>query len=369
MDFNRPSLIASDGGDSAANNMVNGVDRKAIAYLLRYETMVRQQEAEQLATLGHLRPLFDSVSEKSFRQPAEDIDLEQDISLRHLSAVLEHLEDVDTESYMQTDRQLVMVLETLTQKGEEGSITWAEFLQCYKTVISGMQTLQNVSAPKLRARCKDRTLNMISLFQPPATKLLDESVEITFEAKRQTSTDKRAAFALIGAIIGAAVGVASTPYLTPQPTVEEPMSKRESKRAAAIAVSEKSPIFSPSLSPDKYESRSTYSTMPLRTKPQPLETRKKLAPPPMLAKKAVTQHQQAAHNLQTTGVTAAVGGVTGMLVAPVVWTAMQQIPAALAGLSAGGLGVVTLAGAVLLQGVFHSVGSIFKALRGKNKKN
>lgn len=377
MDSKRPSLVNADSDNSAManNNMVNGVDRKAIAYLLRYETMVRQQEAEQLATVAHLRPLFDDFSPNGYSRLEEDIDLEQEISLSQLKEVLQQLEDDDTESYMQTDRQLVMTLRTLTQKNGEGSITWAEFLQCYKTVISGMQTLQSVSAPDLRARCKDRTLNMISLFEPPATKLLDESVEISFEAKRQKSSDKRAMFALLGAIVGAAAAVVSTPYLVPTPqrstVFATPLSRKDSKKSAA-SLTDKSPIFSPSSTPNNAETRSTVSVTAGRVG-QPLEHRKKLTLPPMQAKKTVnTSNNQSGgaptFDLQMTGVSAAIGGATGMLVVPAVWAAMQNMPVALASLSVGGWGVVVLSGAILAQGFYHSVGSLVKALRKKNKK-
>ena len=33
-------------------------DKEALAYLLKYETMVRQQEVEDMATLAHVRPLL-----------------------------------------------------------------------------------------------------------------------------------------------------------------------------------------------------------------------------------------------------------------------------------------------------------------------
>ena len=43
MDFNRPSLVASDR-DGSVSNMANGVDRKAIAYFLR---MTKKREREK----------------------------------------------------------------------------------------------------------------------------------------------------------------------------------------------------------------------------------------------------------------------------------------------------------------------------------
>ncbi len=42
------------------NNNSNSNNREALAYLLRYETMVRQQEAEDMATIDHMRPIWAS---------------------------------------------------------------------------------------------------------------------------------------------------------------------------------------------------------------------------------------------------------------------------------------------------------------------
>ena len=38
--------------------------QQALAYLLRYETMVRQQEAEDMATLAHIRPCLQRLEEQ-----------------------------------------------------------------------------------------------------------------------------------------------------------------------------------------------------------------------------------------------------------------------------------------------------------------
>lgn len=206
----------------------NNNNREALAYLLRYETMVRQQEAEDMATIDHVRPCVDRLQalagmNMNFQQTALPEDVwTQEISYAQLKTALErleqshleqqqsqHVESVKTNSaaatceFMTTDRQLVMVLRLLTKSvpaasstdtdtdTDSGSsstsseedqdnkdtnstmtITWAEFLQCYKTCIVGMLTLQHLPASansQVRARTRDRTLSMLSLFEPPTS--------------------------------------------------------------------------------------------------------------------------------------------------------------------------------------------------------
>jgi hypothetical protein len=216
-----------------ANNSNSNNNREALAYLLRYETMVRQQEAEDMATIDHTRPCVERLQElagmhmnssgkhsnSSTFQQAEDV-LTQEISYAQLKTALEQLEQshleqqqvvkggdeaaTATREFMTTDRQLMMVLRLLTKSvpattdtdtdsassntsSEEDqdtnnnkynisnlTITWAEFLQCYKTCIVGMMTLQHLPASnsansQVRARTRDRTLSMLSLFEPPTT--------------------------------------------------------------------------------------------------------------------------------------------------------------------------------------------------------
>lgn len=196
MDTEQPDLVPSPTGDDDSA-MSNGkedhsLDQKAIAYLLRYETMVQQQEAEHKATIEHIKPVFyiimnedrklgyhDRYNDMKKSSMSFDMMMKQRISYEQLKRALFRIENSTSVGYMQTDRQLMMVLKTLTQQktpskdNEEESITWAEFVQCYKTVVSGMQTLQHVvDSPTQRTRIKDRTLSMISLYESPATKLL-----------------------------------------------------------------------------------------------------------------------------------------------------------------------------------------------------
>jgi hypothetical protein len=219
--------VRSNNGNN--NNSNSNNNREALAYLLRYETMVRQQEAEDMATIDHMRPCVERLQElagmninmnssgkqshssSSFQQ-AEDV-LTQEISYGQLKTALEQLEQSQqveseeaatiTSEFMTTDRQLMMVLRLMTKSvpattcdsdtdssdsSEEDqdtnnnkynnisnlTITWAEFLQCYKTCIVGMLTLQHLPASnsansQVRARTRDRTLSMLSLFEPPVT--------------------------------------------------------------------------------------------------------------------------------------------------------------------------------------------------------
>lgn len=170
--------------------------RDALAYLLRYETMVRQQEAEDMATLSHIRPCVERLQELAGIENAQksyatwsdttaDV-LTDVVSFAQLKTALDNLECSTGTEFLATDRQLMMVLRMLTSKTTEMDadvkITWAEFLQCYKTCIVGMMTLQHLSSSDDRSRARDRTLSMLSLFEPPSTKLFNEDRHIDSRA-------------------------------------------------------------------------------------------------------------------------------------------------------------------------------------------
>lgn len=183
----QPELVKSvteDEDESQDDVMMRedqeSIDRQAIAYLLRYETMVRQQEAEDMATLAHIRPILEHVqgiSKLGFSMPDHSRYpelLEQEVTYSQLRQIVDEIER--NPPPFSTDRQLMMVLRTLTRKAPESEdqcLTWAEFLQCYKAVVGGMQTLEHLSAQDLRLRARDRTLSILSLFDPPSTSLLD----------------------------------------------------------------------------------------------------------------------------------------------------------------------------------------------------
>lgn len=168
-------------------------DRVALSYLLRYETMVRQQEAEEMATLAHLRPLLERIqvlaagngNETNMMPPTVGDDyatLGKEISYRQLKSVLETLQH--SSEVMTTDRQLMMMLRVLTQKTTtDETISWGELVMMYKICVLGMLTLQHMPASSLsRNRARERTLAMLSLFEPPSTKLFNEGVTLDMEA-------------------------------------------------------------------------------------------------------------------------------------------------------------------------------------------
>lgn len=215
-------------------------DRSALAYLLRYETMVRSQDVEDDATTHHLRPLFDRLIElggggargsrgSSQKTGADDVpDLiasgsassdndEGDcnpaagaaaggagigtsdsavLTYRAMRVALTMLDAMASSSaghdnkasrairggekdgdgggqaqlpLLTTDRQLMLLLRTIVGMstelvagggdaddqdgdgdGDGGGLTYAEFLQAYKVVVGGMQTLQRM--PRRRRR-------------------------------------------------------------------------------------------------------------------------------------------------------------------------------------------------------------------------
>jgi len=198
----------------------------AMAYLLRYETMVRQQEAEDMAVLAHMRPCVARLQELMNQQPSFDQSLQHhedmeflthEISFVQLQKALRRLEELQKKKnrpmmeHLTTDRQLMMVLRLLTQKVDENqdecdnnnntpvpTITWAEIVQCYKCCIAGMLTLQHLpNDSNIRARARDRTLAMLSLFEPPSTRLFHEDAS----SKKQNS--KRTTKAIDAATRGA----------------------------------------------------------------------------------------------------------------------------------------------------------------------
>mmetsp|Transcript_24332 Transcript_24332/g.53060 ORF Transcript_24332/g.53060 Transcript_24332/m.53060 type:complete len:643 (-) Transcript_24332:133-2061(-) len=281
----RPSRYVSSSAKHAPASITNGknaiggsssgtssapTDKSALAYLLRYETMVRSQDVEDDATTQHLRPLFDRLielgshgtsssaaaaaagnngSSKKTVGAGDVPDLiasgsgssdEGDgaaagligggsttrssdtavLTYRAMRVALSSLDamasatahdDNDNNMLLTTDRQLMLLLRTVVdvsaevggadanddhhhQEGEgvgEGDgLTYAEFLQVYKVVVGGMQTLQRVpkreedngggggggndeskltsssSKNDTRLKIRERTLDLIKLFAP-----------------------------------------------------------------------------------------------------------------------------------------------------------------------------------------------------------
>jgi hypothetical protein len=174
------ALVRDSGADphNSNNNHTEG-------YLFRYETMARQQEAEDMATVAHLNQCICRLMELlGMEVSADDMNetfLCAEVSFEQLRLAFDILRQQQPREPMTTDRQLMMVLEMLTQKvdlkqPEQNAstpfVTWAEIVQCYKICVSGMFTLQHLQKhPTHRARARDRTLAMLSLFEPPSTTL------------------------------------------------------------------------------------------------------------------------------------------------------------------------------------------------------
>jgi hypothetical protein len=214
----------------------------ALAHLVRYETMVRQQEAEDMATLAYMRPCLErlvqlaeiSDAPSTATNAAAGGRMDRTLSFRSLRAAREKLDAIERDPHRQTeekeflatDRQLLMVLRILTKddggddasqhSSDETTLTWAEFVQCYKVCIAGMLTLQQLAAPggpaaltkggadnnntnsdaysdslslaSLRSRTRDRTVSMMSLFGPSSTEMLNSSAKKAASLSRRKAT-------------------------------------------------------------------------------------------------------------------------------------------------------------------------------------
>jgi hypothetical protein len=350
MDNQRPALVSTptvqeDDDDSQEffnpQQQPQTANRRAIAYLLRYETMVRQQEAEHLATVAHLKPLLQSLSSNDslLTKNEEDVNLEQEITFQELSQALDNLEN-SPDAYMQTDRQLVMVLKTLTNKcaavDDDASLTWAEFVQCYKTVIAGMQTLQHVQ--HYRNRVKDRTLSLLSLFEPPATKLLDEEgmpshvpeaalerhdVRVPQPAVRLVRR-KKLLYAVAGGLVGLVLGMATT-LLLPPPAPKarvletQVMATVLPSKTISASIPTKTPVIAPAIIPVMAPARAVVVPNKPTQSPATTQTTPPAATTPPASTTVVNK------TLTPPWQPALVGSVVGMAAAPLVWRLLQAL--------------------------------------------
>ena len=171
-----PRIVSNDEDDSKMTTQewepLDDADK--MAYLIRYETMVRQQEAEDMAVQAHLLPCIHRLMELT-TTTANTSDntqlLQQSVSFAQLQHAWRKLPPTDP---MTTDRQFMMLLRLLTQKtgAADATITWAELIQSYKICILGMITLQHLPKGSVeRARARDRSLALLSLFEAPASHL------------------------------------------------------------------------------------------------------------------------------------------------------------------------------------------------------
>lgn len=188
-----------------------GEDRQALAYLLRYESMVRQQEASDMATLNHIRPCIERLLELANLPIIQDIGNDDDddklwkssISFQDLQKAVDACAP---QEFMATDRQWQMVLRMLTNKRgtANNEITWAEVVQAYKTCIEGMITLGHLQGPD-RQRARDRTICLLSLFEPPSTKLFQETVENRAPPQRKSRKSSLVVRGLLLILLGVLV--------------------------------------------------------------------------------------------------------------------------------------------------------------------
>jgi hypothetical protein len=207
--YHRPTLVASVTDDDEEDDWTMTLQEPkkthhgAIGFLLRYETMARQQDTENVTTLAYMRPCMERLRELGGRQFGRGDDgllVRDQVRYSDLKIAFETLKlQPSNVEFCKTDQQLMMVLEWLTQHetSDDATITWAEFLQAYKIAIVGMQTLQHLPmSSTARARAKDRTMAMLSLFDENSSAVLTNK---TFNASvsgsamgTSTSNDEQA---------------------------------------------------------------------------------------------------------------------------------------------------------------------------------
>jgi hypothetical protein len=227
------SSTSNRRASSSSSTSSKKTKEDALAHLVRYETMVRQQEAEDMATLAYMRPCLErlvqlaEISDAPSTSATAGGRMDRNLSFRSLRAAREKLDAIERnpnrqseeKEFLATDRQLLMVLRILTKDDDEvlddeTTLTWAEFVQCYKVCIAGMLTLQQLASPggpaaltkggadntnsdaysdslslaSLRSRTRDRTVSMMSLFGPSSTEMLNSSAKKVASLSRRKAT-------------------------------------------------------------------------------------------------------------------------------------------------------------------------------------
>jgi hypothetical protein len=373
----QPDLVKS-ATDDDDNSSASGHD-KAVEYLLRYETMVRQQEAEDMATLAHIRPILKRLQKLSGEESSygEDI-MAREITFYQLEKARAALEQ-DSSEAMTTDRQLMLVLRTLTKKSPETQdecISFAEFYQCYKTVVTGMQTLQYVpSASLVRSRTKDRTLSILSLFESPSTKLFTGDVPLTIHTNDEEAlvgdrryvplrrTRKRNVMLVVVGLVVAAAALFFSSSITISNVTDEKVKKtvQVAKSTTAIWLLKALEAEMPTLTTQAASPSSTMEASPpifadvLPRSSIKIDTSltEEATPSPVILEDVI--HKEVA----------VLAGATGVAVGPVIWGAATFLLSA-SGL--GGLGVLsvfTLALAPVMNGLDVVFGKLLRKLTRK----
>ena len=384
----QPDLVKSATDDDESSSVSGKGHDKAIEYLLRYETMVRQQEAEDMATLAHVRPILKRIEKLSGEESsyAEDI-MAREITFVQLQRALEVLEQ-DSSEPMTTDRQLMMVLRTLARKSPENEdecISFAEFYQCYKTVVTGMQTLQYVpSASLVRSRTKDRILTILSLFEPPSTKLFNEDVPLTIHTNDEealvgdrryvplnprTRRKRNMVLLVIGFLVTTAALFYSNAMTSSDGTDEKPVFEFNNMISH---VKETGQVAKTALISWLLEALDAEMTRP-KAEVHPFSPFEVHPFSPFSLKTDKSSNEEAVTSPvileEGTGKAVAIlAGATGVAVAPAVWGAATFLLRTAAGLS--GLGVLTVfsvALAPVLNGLDICIGKIRRNLRNRKK--
>ncbi|KAL7528290.1 hypothetical protein ACHAXR_003295 [Thalassiosira sp. AJA248-18] len=232
---------------SLASELSNTNKSDYVNYLMSYEGMVRHQDLEFNATSGHIKCIFERIQTLGSKKAADgDIDTTGESSLprgmltylqlrrclirmgvgwkRSSSDSADYDDDVSVLSFnstsslhsgmsggstsrsdiIATDAQLIMLLTTLVEMEEkyrcdvgqsktnnkyqlDQGLFLPEFIQAYKLIIGGMQSLKSIPNPDdpvlsgLCNRLKERTLGMLRPFGPNS--------KIYNDASRKTAQD------------------------------------------------------------------------------------------------------------------------------------------------------------------------------------
>lgn len=206
----QPTLVASiteDEDEADEEDKCHAPDNttdhqhSSLGYLLRYETMVRQQEAEDMASASHIQFCLEKLATKVDGPPkSTGMFWAREWSYNSLQQAVEELENLEGRGdvyeeenlhLLTTDRQLMMVLRHVTQNLGDScktTITNAELLQAYRSCIVGMFALQHLPPTgSARQRARDRTLSILSLFQSSASRQIDNG-HVVEEHKQTTDT-------------------------------------------------------------------------------------------------------------------------------------------------------------------------------------
>ncbi|VEU37032.1 unnamed protein product [Pseudo-nitzschia multistriata] len=156
------------------------------SFLIRYERMMKGQEVEQTTTISYVQSLLDLLESiqpeeiqagKNYEDAEQSNPLLREISLEQLKRMYTKLENLGEYDTIKIDKQFLMVLEIFCEEKEAAStidniekneekVSWAEIIQCYRSCVLGMQTLEIIGPhTMIRKRAKERILAMLSLYR------------------------------------------------------------------------------------------------------------------------------------------------------------------------------------------------------------